>query len=98
MSNFFKFLSEFAQLSPIEQKIFLFCLVHKQHPRKYSRDIAEIAQRTGSHRKTVEKALKTFAGYPLLHKCVAYIHLDVHKEFYAQNKLFSEHGEPLEGE
>lgn len=98
MSSFFKFLLEFSQLSPIEQKIFLFCLSHKQHPRKYSHDIAEIAQKTGSHRKTVEKALKTFAFYPLLHKCVAYIHLDVHREFYAQNKLFSEQEEPSEGE
>jgi DNA replication protein DnaD len=98
MSNFFKFLLEFSQLSPIEQKIFLFCLAHKQHPRKYSHDVAEIAHKTGSHRKTVEKALKTFAAYPLLRKCVCYIHLDVKQEFYAQNKLFSEQGEPSEVE
>ena len=95
-STFFAFLVEFSKLSPIEQRIFLFCLQNKQHPRKYSHDIAEIATRTGAHRKTVERALKTFAAYPLLHKCVAYIHLDVHREFYAQNKLFSGQEEALD--
>lgn len=86
----FLFLQEFARLSPVEQKIFLFCLQKIPHPRKFTGDIAYIAQSIGVHRKSVERALKKISASRLLRRCVCYILLDVKREFYAQNEIADE--------
>jgi hypothetical protein len=97
MSKFLPFLQEFSQLSPVEQKIFLFCLEHCPHPRKYTGDIAFISSRAGIHRKSVEKALKKISALPLLRRCVAYILVkDINKEFYRLNALHNDAGELLD--
>lgn len=77
------FLVEFAELSPVQQKIFLFCLQNCPHPRKNSGDINRIAAATGVHRKSVERAFKVINQYKILRRCVAYIKIDVRKEIQA---------------
>jgi predicted regulator of amino acid metabolism with ACT domain len=78
------FLDEFAKLSPVQQKIFLFCLQNCPHPRKNSSDINRIAAATGVHRKSVERAFKIIKQYKILRRCVSYIRIDVRKEIQAE--------------
>lgn len=88
--SFLRFLSEFAQLSRVEQKIFLFCLRKMRHPRKFTGDVQYIAGQTCTHRKSVEKALHRFNTLPLLRRCVAYVNINVPGEIYRQQKEKSE--------
>jgi hypothetical protein len=73
----FNFLQEFSHLTPAEQKVFLFCVEKKPYPLSYSGDLQEIAVATGLYYQTVRQAVYSFRQYPLLNKCVRYIHSDV---------------------
>ena len=73
----FKFLHEFASLSPAEQKVFLFCVEHNPHPQAYTGDLQYIAARTGLYYQTVRQALHAISALPTLSKAVKYIHPDV---------------------
>jgi hypothetical protein len=98
MSKIFLFLQEFARLSPVEQRVFLFCLQKIPHPRKFTGDISFISRSSGIHRKSVERALKKISSSPILRRCVCYIQLDVIPEFYAQNALHSTQAGQFDGE
>lgn len=79
------FLREFSDLSPVQQKIFLYCLQNCPHPRKNTADLNRIAAATGAHRKSVERAFKVFAAHKILRRIVAYIKIDVKSALYAEH-------------
>lgn len=74
---FLKFLKEFSELSPSEQRVFLFCLEHLPHPRRYTGDLRRIQNNTGLSRLTVYQALNHISALPHLRKCVFYIRTDI---------------------
>jgi hypothetical protein len=71
------FLEEFAELSPVQQKIFLFCLQNKPVIYKNTNDLQEICVRTNKPYKTVWVALKKISELKTLSRCVKYIHLNI---------------------
>ena len=79
------FLYEFAELTPVQQKIFLYCLQHCRHPRKNTPDLNRIAFATGAHRKSVERAFKVFATHKILRRIVCYIKIDIKSALYAEH-------------
>jgi hypothetical protein len=75
------FLQDFAQLTRAEQQVFIFALKNCPFPRWYSGDLQRIAQGSGIHLKTVERAFKKISRHPRLRRLVCYIHVDVKQEF-----------------
>ena len=73
----FSFLREFSQLTPAQQRVFLYCAEKIPFPQAYTGDIQRIIIGTGLPRKTISTAFVAIAALPTLSRIVKYIHMDV---------------------
>ena len=69
-------LKEFAALSPVQQEIFLFCLVYCPRPRPHTGDLFMIRNAVGCKANTVHSALEDINSLPILSQLVKYTRLN----------------------
>jgi hypothetical protein len=74
---FIDFLQNFTQLTPAEQKVFLFCLKNNPYPRQNSNDLNFIAFSLGLSYKTTWRAVHAISSNKHFNKLVRYISTDI---------------------
>jgi hypothetical protein len=72
-----EFLKEFSQLSPVQQKVFLYCLEKKPFLQAGTDDLSIISAALGISYKSVWLAMHAISALPTLSKVVQYIHSDI---------------------
>ena len=75
-------LTEFSLLSANQQRIFLYCLVHRPRPVPYSSDVRDLSVALGYHVRTIQKALHIISQSPLLGQCVQFTRVNHKEEYY----------------
>lgn len=70
------FLREFAALTSVQQRVYLFCLTHLPHPRLYSSDIRRIAVALDLSPRTVQRALQSIKHTKTLRRAVCAVRIN----------------------